>query len=97
MPGPDLQFDDARALAQGALELLYFGDEVAIDDRATIEHEHGWAFFYDTPTHLQSGALADALAGRAPILVDRKSGRVLHASTSQPWEDLVTLMQEYDR
>ena len=54
-----------------------------IDD-ATIEKEWGWVFFYDSAAHLRSGDIRDAIAGNAPIIVDRSTGELVITGTAWP-------------
>lgn len=54
-----------------------------IDD-ATIEKEWGWVFFYDSAAHSRSGDISDAIAGNAPIIVNRASGELVVTGTAWP-------------
>jgi hypothetical protein len=43
-------------------------------DEATIERDFCWVFFYDSSRHIETGDLSDALAGNAPIIVNKHDG-----------------------
>jgi len=38
------------------------------------EHDFGWVFFYDTKEYLETNDVTHALAGNAPLIVDRTDG-----------------------
>ena len=83
--------DTAKILVQTCLtssedELNTFGSElpdyenpnielVILEDR-TQEHDFGWVFFYNSKKYIESGNFRDAIAGNAPLIVDRKSGQI---------------------
>jgi hypothetical protein len=47
---------------------------VAIVDGATIDLEYGWAFFYNSRHHLETGELSSALVGQGVVIVDTDDG-----------------------
>lgn len=64
---------------------LYSPDLVLeIIDDATIEKEWGWVFFYDSTAHMRSGDIKDAIAGNAPIIVNRATGELVITGTAWP-------------
>jgi len=50
--------------------------ELVILEDLTQEHDFGWVFFYNSKKYIESGDFRDALAGNAPLIVDRKSGQI---------------------
>ena len=50
------------------------------------EHDFGWVYFYDGSIHLETGNVSDAVAGNAPLIVDRTDGRLYITGTAQPIE-----------
>lgn len=52
----------------------------------TREADFGWVFFYQSRLHLETGALRHALAGNAPLIVDRDSGDIVTTGTAHPIE-----------
>ena len=55
-----------------------------IVDDATIEKEWGWVFFYDSEAHMRSGDIKDAIAGNAPVIVNRATGELVFTGTAWP-------------
>lgn len=49
----------------------------------------GWVFYWDSRRHQESGHFSDALAGNAPVLVDRTDGSVHWTGTARPVEEYV--------
>ena len=56
------------------------------------EYEFGWAFFWNTREFLDSGDHRHALAGNAPIIVDRGDGQFYVTGTAHSWK---FYLQEY--
>ncbi len=48
--------------------------ELALLEEQTIETEFGWVLFYTSSSYLGTGNIRDALAGNAPLIVDRAAG-----------------------
>lgn len=85
--------EQARQIAQRVLDrspasLVLTGDQ---------EFDEGWVFFYDSVRHQQTGSILDALAGNAPILVDRDTGQVYGTGTAQPAEHYIEQHRERKR
>ena len=53
-------------------------------DQHTQEHPFGWVFFYDSIRHLESGSFRDAIAGNAPLIVNRFNGSIHVTGTARP-------------
>ncbi|MCB1607883.1 MAG: hypothetical protein KDI71_12990 [Xanthomonadales bacterium] len=47
------------------------------------EHEFGWVFFYDTAEYVASGNVLHALAGNAPIIINRHTGELVRTGTGR--------------
>lgn len=73
------------ASKQSRLELLIVDSE---------EFPVGWVFYYDSKKHQETGATRDAIAGNAPILVDRRDGSVHFTGTGRPIEEYI---ERYER
>lgn len=80
-----------RYVAAAAQEI---GVELEIVDKFTLERGFGWVFFYDSAKHLETGKISDAIAGNAPIIVDRNDGSVHETGTAHPVEHYI---QVYER
>lgn len=63
---------------QGAIA----GDSLIILDAQTIEKDWGWVFFYTSRLWHETGDIGYAIAGNAPFIVERDSGRVLALGTA---------------
>ena len=50
------------------------------------EHDFGWVYFYDGSIHLETGDVSDAVAGNAPLIVDRTDGKLYITGTARPIE-----------
>jgi len=66
----------------GSLELCI------LDDR-TRELDFGWVFFYTSKLFHETGDFRYALAGNAPLLVDRRDGALRPTGTAQPIEHYI--------
>jgi len=56
---------------------------IILDDQ-TQEHDFGWIFFYNTREYIEKGELQAALAGNAPLIVDKSGGRIFETGTAYP-------------
>lgn len=68
--------------------------ELVILEDATIDKEWGWVFFYQSSAYLKSRAFADRIAGNAPYIVDRHTGKVTATGTAFPIEHYI---EEYEK
>jgi hypothetical protein len=82
--------DLSEAVALVAAELGGGGppeEDVAIVlDHLTIERRWGWVFFYQSRRFVETGDWSSQLAGNAPIIVERETGRLLTTGTAHPVE-----------
>jgi hypothetical protein len=65
------------------------GDELVIVEENTIERPWGWVVFYTSKLWRETQDVRYALAGNAPYLVERTSGRVLVLGTSHSVEQYI--------
>ena len=49
----------------------------------------GWVFFYDSKIHHETRSISHALAGNAPILIDRSDGSLHATGTGRPIEEYI--------
>jgi hypothetical protein len=79
---------EARAIAlsqaSGAASELPSGDEIIILDNSTIERQWGWMFFYTSKRWQETKDIRHALAGNAPIIVEKSTGKLHIAGTAHP-------------
>ena len=68
------------------LTILEYLDKMGIDvdllEEETMHLDFGWVFFYQSREYLQSGNLSYALAGNAPIIIDRQTGQISETGTA---------------
>ena len=57
--------------------------ELVIIEEAIQEYDFGWVFCYNSKGFLETGNLAHALAGNAPLIVDRNSGELFVTGTAR--------------
>jgi len=51
-------------------------------ENETIEKEWGWVFFYTSKKWLETNELRYAVAGNAPFIVERNSGKIIVTGTA---------------
>jgi hypothetical protein len=68
-------------------------NDLVVIDESTIERPWGWIFFYDSAAHIRSGSLDDMVAGNAPVLVERESGRLFLTGTAEDTEHYIALFE----
>jgi len=86
MPDP-INDQDARRLVEAHLAHMKVDWEPVIVE--VREFPVGWVFFYDSKVHQETNSVSDALAGNAPILVDRSDGTLHMTGTAQPIQKYV--------
>jgi hypothetical protein len=74
---------------QGCVGELPDKDTLVVLEEKTIERPWGWVFFYTSRLWHQTGELRYALAGNAPLIVERHSGRILPTGTALPVEQYI--------
>ena len=88
-----ITFESARALVTKELarHMLDSSDDVelAIVDSGTLEYSWGWVFFYNSVAYIESGSNLERLAGNAPFIVERETGRLLETGTAHSIESYI--------
>lgn len=69
-------------------------DEPIILDEETIEEDFGWIFFYDSRIHQETQIFSYALAGNAPVIVNKTDGSTYLTGTAR---DIDYYIDEYRR
>ena len=76
----------ARALVESLVctkpEWLPDDDELIIVDDATITKPWGWVFFYASKKWMETRDIRYAIAGNAPLIVEKNSGNVIPTGTA---------------
>lgn len=63
--------------------------ELAILDEHTIETDFGWILFWNSKKYLETNEFQYALAGNAPLIIDRRDGSIHETSTAEPIEKII--------
>lgn len=69
-------------------------DDWIVLDEATIEKPWGWVFFHSSKMWRETGEIKYAVAGNAPLIVERESGRVIITGTARTAEHYI---ENYER
>lgn len=81
-----LTYNQALALAETWVRILV-GEGVQVLKDQVLKKPYGWIFFYQSSAFLKSGDYNDALAGNAPIIVDRLNGEIHVTGTGRPLDE----------
>ncbi len=68
--------------------------ELVIVEGSTIEKDFGWVFFYNSAEYLRTLDFRYALGGNAPIIVDKKDGKITVTGTAHCVEHYI---DEYEK
>jgi len=55
----------------------------------TTEYDFGWVFAYNTKEYSETNNISYALAGNAPLIVDKTDGQVYATGTARPVEHYI--------
>jgi hypothetical protein len=80
-----MDFAKAAALATAWVDIVCDGNARIVLE-ATIAKPYGWIFFYESKEFLDGGAISVALAGNAPIVVNRDTHELRVTGTAMPLE-----------
>jgi hypothetical protein len=69
-------------------------DEIIILDDATIEKSWGWVFFQTSKKWHETNDIEYAIAGNAPIIVEKDTGKLFFTGTAYPMEHYI---QNYEK
>lgn len=80
-----ITLEEARSLVEAAINAGQGKEEVAVVlDEETLTRSWGWVFFFQSRRFVETGDLSSALVGNAPLIVEQRSGRLLHTGTAYP-------------
>ena len=84
--------DKAKAIAASHIAALTDDDlPCEILDSETLERSYGWVFFYQSRRYLETKDPSELLAGNAPLIVDRLTGKITETGTAHPTEYYLAL------
>ena len=70
--------------------------EVVLLEGETMEYEFGWVFFYQSKKFVETGNILLALAGNAPIIINKYDGSMHFTGTAHPVEKYIAdYMKEF--
>ena len=82
-----------KYLAKSEVEMNRFGSalpgyvnpniKLQIMSDKTEEIEVGWVFYYNSAKFIETGNFQDAIAGNAPLIVNRNSGAIIETGTAR--------------
>jgi|SRR6478736_2488931 len=75
-------------------EWMLDDDEFIIIDEATIIKPWGWVFFYTSKKWRETNDIRYAIAGNAPLIVEKATGKVIPTGTAMRTE---TYIENYER
>ena len=81
-------------IKQRLLKMSGSEEELQIIEEATIEVAFGWVFSYNTKEYLDTGNIMYALAGNAPLILDRQDGSIHETGTALPIEHYIKQYKE---
>jgi hypothetical protein len=88
-----LTLGEARALVERHLvsvtSELPSGDALVVVDESTIERPWGWVFFYTSKLWRETQEFRYAIAGNAPLLIERSTGKVHELGTALSVENYI--------
>jgi Immunity protein 35 len=70
-------------------------DDLLVLEDETLEYNFDWVFFYNSEAYIRSGKIHHALAGKAPIIMDRSSGKLFETRTAEPVEAYIDAFKRF--
>ena len=92
-----ITYIEALVIAQhyvGAFNPQIMGATPVILESETIEFSLGWVFVYTSKEFLKTGDYSYMLAGNAPIIIDKRNGKLTETGTVYSIEYYI---KEYER
>lgn len=88
-----ISYEEASARVEEALarwpDAQETGDSLVILHERTLEKPWGWVFFYTSKQFHETGDFRFALAGNAPYIVERETGRLIETGTALPLDEYI--------
>lgn len=73
----------------GRPEWLPEDDELIIVDEVTIERPWGWVFFSTSRKWKETNDIRYAIAGNAPVIIEKTTGRLFQTGTAMAIENYI--------
>ena len=91
--------EQAKNLVKKKIDDLHIelpnGDEIIILEQETIEKPWGWVFFYTSRKWFENSDDIYAIAGNAPILVEKATRTLFETGTAYPIEHYISQFEQY--
>ena len=88
-----ISYETARAKVEQALarspDAQETDDSLVILHERTLEKPWGWVFFYTSKQFHETGDFRFALAGNAPYIVERETGRLIETGTALSLDEYI--------
>ena len=79
----------AESLVRAFLDSKVQTENVVVIEAATQEFDLGWVVYYDSKRFVETGDALCALAGNAPIIVERATGALFETGTAEPIDNYI--------
>jgi len=85
---------EGQEIAEAYLANLGFEGDLVVIERHTLEYDFGWVFFYSSKVSEENKTVPHTLAGNAPVIVDRSSGKIVVTGTAYPIEHYISIYEK---
>ena len=65
-------------------------NDYLILENCTIEEDFGWVIFYSSRRYIETGNIEYAIAGNAPYIVERRTGKAISTGTAHDIETYIS-------
>lgn len=91
-----LNFETAKKMVEEQINVSYNadGDELVELEEETIQKEYGWIFLYTSRRLIETGDLNYMVGGNAPVVVNKRTGKLTFLGTAEPLEEYVRRYEE---
>lgn len=91
-----LDFETAKRMVEEQINVSYNvdGDELVVLEEETIQKEYGWIFFYTSRRFVETGDVNHMVVGNAPVVVNKRTGKLTFLGTAEPTENYVRRYEE---
>ena len=87
--------EQAKAIVNAEINKDFdYDDEIIIIEESIREKPYGWIFYYQSKKYLETDSISYALAGNAPIIFEKETGRMVELGTGRPTEEFIELYEK---
>jgi hypothetical protein len=88
-----IQLKDAIQIVEENLKTNQFVLDLVIQHGYTIEKDDYLVFLYNSAKYIETEDLSYAIAGNAPLIVDKYEGKIYHTGTASSIEHYLELFE----